>query len=235
MRAHLSILQKRFAYFLFSAIAIGSLASCQKENIDYPSIPAARLMAYNLAPDLPAVAFSVGTTPISDMLAYTGHTVNYVPVEAGSRQVGVLNLNNGTTVTSQTATFSDNLRYSAFLIGSKGNYQMVLAPDNAGAIARSTGNAWVRYINAVVDNPSGTADITISGQTEAAAFGALSEFMAVTPGTTTVEIRSIDNFETSKTISLEPNKLYTVMFVGVSGATDPLSAVQARVEVSGME
>lgn len=231
MRAYLSILQKRFAYFLLSAFAIGSLASCQKEGSDYPDIPASGLMAYNLAPDLPAVGFSIGTVPISGVLGYTAHMAGYVPVEAGNRQVGAFDANGGAAIASQTAAFLENAQYSTFLIGHNGQYRTVLALDNNGTTSRVSGKAWIRYINAVVGNTA-TADVNIAGQTEAASYGAVSDFRQVDPGSVTVKI-STDNFETSRTILLEQNKLYTVMFVGMPGATDPQLALQARFAVSG--
>lgn len=232
MRALLSILHKRFTYFLLSAFAIGSLASCQKENTDYPEIPHASVMAYNLASDRSAVAFNVGNVPISGALAFGAHTGNYVPVVTGNQQVGAFDVNGNAPMVSQSASLAENAKYSAFLVGSNGNYSTVVTLDNNGNGRLSSGTAWVRYVHAV-SGSSSNAMVTIGGESEEAAFGTVSEFVPVGAGSSTVKIASLNNFETSRTMDFEINKLYTIMFVGDARSTNPQLAPQANIMVNG--
>jgi hypothetical protein len=228
MKTHLSTLHSRFTYFVFVAFTIGLFSSCAKENPVYADIPSARLMAYNLAPDLQEVAFTVGTVPVSGALRYTEHTVNYVPVEAGDRQLGAFNVNGGVSLASQTAAFSENAEYSAYLIGSNGVYRTVLSLDNNGRSNRSDANAWVRYVHAI-SGSSNQAEVNIAGQTVQAAYGVVSDYQPLQPGTATVAIRSGDTFETSQTINFEQGKQYSILFVGKAGSTDPQKAPQVKL------
>jgi hypothetical protein len=230
MKTHLSTLHNRFAYFVFAAFAIGFFSSCAKENPGYADIPSARLMTYNLAPDLPEVAFTIGTTPISDVLGYAEHTLNYVPVEAGDRQIGAINANGGATLATQTAAFSENAEYSAYLIGSNGSYRTVVSLDNNGRTDRSPSSAWVRYVHAI-SGSNIPAEVNVAGQIEQADYGAVSDYQSLAPGTANVSIRSADNFETSQTINFQQGRLYTIMFVGKAGSTDPQQAPQVKMVI----
>ncbi len=230
MKTHLSTLHTRFAYIFFAVFAIGFFSSCAKENPGYADIPSARLMAYNLAPDVPEVAFTVGTVPISDALAFTEQTINYVPVEAGDRQIGAYNTNGGVALASQTAAFTNNAAYSAFLIGSNGAYRTVVSLDNNGTTNRSASSAWVRYVHAI-SGSNNPADINVASQIVQADYGAVSDYQSVAPGTATVTIRSGDVFETSKTINFEQGKLYTIMFIGKAGSTNPQMEPQVKLVV----
>ena len=232
MKAHLSILQKRPWNFLLCAFTIFSLASCQKENPSYEYIPSSGVMAYNLAPDLPAVAFTVGTVPISGALNFSGHTANYVPVTTGEKLWGAMNLNSGAMISSQNSTFNENEKYSAFLVGYNGVYKTVLSVDQAGVEGRINGKAWVRYINAIADSSS-AMNVSIAGQAESAVYGTVSEYRPLDAGLVTVGISSTNQFDVSQTLTLEQDKLYTVLFVGNPAANSDQLRPQARLVMNG--
>lgn len=231
MKAHLSILQKRPWNFLLCAFTIFSLASCQKENPSYAYIPSSGVMAYNLASDLPAVAFTVGTTPISGALNVGGHTTNYVPVTTGEKQLGALNVNSGAMISSQNSAFNENAKYSAFLVGYNGVYKTVLSVDEAGVEGRINGKAWVRYIHAIADSSSAVT-VSIAGQSENAVYGTVSDYRPVNAGEINVGISSTNQFDVSQTVVLEQDKLYTVLFVGDPGSNSQNTA-QARLVMNG--
>ncbi|HSN59654.1 MAG TPA: hypothetical protein VLR49_01875, partial [Ferruginibacter sp.] len=119
--------------------------------------------------------------------------------------------------------------YSAFLIGANGEYRHVFAKDNFDAITPVSGKAWVRYINAIVDTSS-RPNVTIGSVTEGAVFGTITPFVPVNAGSLTASI-TIEN--TSRTITVEENKIYTILFVGLPNQTNPALAPQVKFIVNG--
>lgn len=237
MKALANFIQKRYVAIFITMMATMVLVSCSKndDGPDLPNTPSAGLMAFNLAPDRTSVGFALGSNQLGAPLGYTGYTGNYLPINVGSRQVRAFDANNGQTLAINTYTFSDSALYSVFLVGYNGVYRNVIAlDDNAtnGTVNATPGKAWIRYVNAVADTGV-RANVTLAGIEEEAAFGVVPPFRAVNAGTVTVGISSDNYFNVSRNITLEENKVYTVLFVGIPGNSDPQLAPQAKYIVNG--
>lgn len=223
--SRLSLIALAFAAVLF--------VSCSKNNDnDFDSPPSAQLMLFNLAPDKPAVGFTISGNQLGNApLNYTGYSGVYLPIYTGSRELRSFDFNNGATIAARTDTYADSSYYSAFLLGAAGDYRNLVVQDDYTNVVPVSGKAWVRYINAVPDTIT-RPDVTIAGTTEGAVYGSVSDFVQVDAGSVDVAITS-GTFNTSRTITLAENRIYTVLFVGLPGATDPALAVQARFIENG--
>lgn len=220
-----------------SALAL-LFAACKKDNdTPQPVVPVAGLMAFNLAPDQASVGFALsgnnlGTGP----LAYNSYTGAYLPVYTGSREVRTFDNNSGTTLALATGNFADSMYYSAFLIGANGHYRNVLVHDNLDSLAIIAGKAYVRYINAIADSAA-TPLVTLAAAGEGsitanAGYGTVSAFTPVNTGQLTVTV-SNDSINASRVITLEENKIYTVLLAGIPGAADTTRAVQVKFITNG--
>lgn len=234
MKALSNYIQRQYVAIFVTILAATVLVSCSKNDndADLPNTPAAGLMAFNLAPDRTSVGFALGSNQLGAPLGFTGYTGNYLPINVGSRQVRAFDANNGQTLATNTYTFSDSSLYSVFLVGYNGVYRNVIALDDNGTVTATPGKAWIRYVNAVADTGV-RANVTLAGIEEEAAFGVVPPFRAVNAGTVTVGISSDNYFNATRNITLEENKVYTVLFVGIPGNNDPQLAPQAKYIVNG--
>ena len=222
----------RLSLFAVSFVVI-LLTACSKNddnNFDQPS--SARLMLFNLAPDKPAVGFTISGNQLGNgYLGYTSYSGLYLPIFAATRELRAFDANNGATIATSTDDYADSAYYSAFLIGANGVYRNVVTKDDYSAVIPAAGKAWVRYINAVTDTVAST-NVTIAGTTEAAGFGTISGFKQVDAGSLNTAISS-GTFEAGRTITVAENKVYTILFVGQPGATDPVLAPQVKFIENG--
>eukprot|EP01035_Chromulina_nebulosa_P003973 gene3973-5423_t len=161
---------------LLVLMAIGLIFSaCNKDDNDYTPTPVAGLMAFNLAPDQNAVAFGIsGNSLTNQPLAFSNFTGAYLNIYPGSRVIETRNASNGTLLDSAQGTFETGKYYSTFLIGADSNYQNIIVQDKIDTLTAPSGQAYIRYINAIPDSSSPAVRITANGTdifTTAAAFG----------------------------------------------------------------
>lgn len=208
--------------------------ACSKNDSgDYTQPPFAQLMTFNLAPDKPAVGFTLSGNQLGNFpLGYTSYSGGYLPVFPGNRELRSFDANTGTTIALNSTTYEDSTYYSAFVVGTTGQYRNVVVKDNYDAVVPAAGKAWVRYVNAVADTAA-TPDITIAGTTEEAAFGKVSSFVQVNAGDVTFAINDGPDINASRTISLAENKVYTILFTGIPTSADPNLAVQIKFIENG--
>ena len=209
-------------------------AACSKnDDGDYTQPPVAQVMTFNLAPDKAAVAFALSGNLLGNFpLGYTSYSGGYIPVFPGNRELRSFDANTGTTLALNTTVYEDSTYYSAFVVGTAGQYRNVVVKDNYDAVVPTAGKAWVRYVNAVADTAA-TPDITIAGTTEEAAFGKVSSFVSVNAGDVSLSINDGSDINASRTINLAENKIYTVLFVGQPLSADPNLAVQIKFIENG--
>lgn len=221
--SRLSVLCLAFTAILFSA--------CSKNDDFNPTpVSSARLMLYNLAPDKPQIAFTLSGNQLTNTpLGYTNYSGVYLPIYTGSRELRSFD-NNGTIVTS-TETYADSSFYSAFLVGAGGAYRHVVTRDDFSNVVPVAGKSWVRYINAVPDTTS-RPDVTIGGTTEGAVFGSVSNFIQVDAGSLNASITS-GSFNATRSITVAENRIYTILFVGQPGSTDPALTPQVKFIENG--
>jgi hypothetical protein len=213
--------------FLFKTIAICGIASsvlftaCKKSlDNNNNDTQAAGLMAFNLVPDKSVSITIGGNTLPGSPLAFNAYTGVYLPIFPGTRTVESLDYSTNTSLASASDSFATDKFYSVFVVGTTGAYQNVIVHDNFDSLA--SGTAYIRYINAI--NGSANPSITISGSNvtnSSAAFGTVSEFTAVTPGSTTITVTDGSAVNVNRTITTETNKIYTVLLSSGATSTDP--------------
>jgi hypothetical protein len=211
--------------------------ACKKDDSNFPQQPstAAGLMAFNLAPDQAAVGFTLSNNPLRNTaLNYTEFTGVYLPVYIGNREVRSVDYYTGATIALTNASFADSMYYSVFVVGYNGNYKNVLVQDNLDALTATPGKAWVRYINAIADSAARpTVNIDEGAVNETAAYASVSAFAAVDAGVVNVTVQDGTRFNATRSLTLEADKIYTILLTGVPGSTEPGKAVQIKFITNG--
>jgi hypothetical protein len=218
---------KRFhlkAFALSSIVLAGLLFSaCNKFDNEDNNTPVAGLMAFNLAPDK-TVGFAIGGNALTNSpLSFTSYTGGYLSIYPGNRSVESYDYVSGDSVASASYNFQVEKYYSTFVVGIGGTYQNVIVNDNFDSLSASSGQAYVRYINAIAGSASPAVTISINGSNvvnDNAAFASVSEFVAVTPGDAAIAVTE-GSINASRTITLEQKKVYTVLLASGATATDP--------------
>ncbi len=241
-------MKNRFNTFRFRTLALGALVasglvfgSCNKfDNDDLDNganAPLAGLMAFNLSTDVNALGIALNGNSISNApLAYTSYTGNYVAVYAGDRQVQTFDAASSTILAQNNFQFDSSRYYSLFLVGTDSNYRNVLVNDNFDSLSGGSGQAYVRYINAIPDSTAPNVSITAGGNNvvnSPAAYASVSGFSSVTPGEVTINVTNGGNISASRTITLAQKKAYTVLLVGNPASTDQAHSVQIRFIENG--
>src|SRR6185369_13065122 len=85
-------------------------------------------------------------------LLYTNYSGGYQPVYIGNRDVASYEFNTGTSLASASHLFEDSSYYSVFVVGANGSYKNVIVKDKLDSLSSSTGEAFVRYVNAIADS-----------------------------------------------------------------------------------
>ncbi|HEV7779669.1 MAG TPA: DUF4397 domain-containing protein [Chitinophagaceae bacterium] len=228
-----------FDWKTWAAIAIVSSAvlftSCNKDDDDTNDTSLAGVMAFNLVPEGKSVGFVSGSRFItSNPMAFNSYTGTYLGVFPGSQTIGAVNFAGGGTLTSQTFNFETDKYYSIFLVGEDPAYEQVIVEDKLAPLATTT-QAFVRYINAIPDASGPTVTVAVNGTNvinEPAVFKAVSEFTAIDPGAVTITVANGGTISATRTITLEKQKVYTILLSGKPGATGDF-AVQIRYIENG--
>jgi hypothetical protein len=183
---------------VFGMIAMAVFfTACMKNKDENPNIPVAGLMSFNLATDQQSVVFSLsGNSLAPSPLMYTSYSGGYQNIYAGNRTVNAYDYPNNVPLASLEQNFEQNKYYSVFLVGSANKYKSVIAVDNLDSLSATTGNAYVRYINAIGDstiNPTVTINAGANSiVNDNAEFGDVSEFKAVSPGEISIAAKKRD-------------------------------------------
>lgn len=212
------------------------LVSCSKDvNDGNNDVDAAAIMAFNLAADRSQVTIGLSGNSLTNVpLAYNSYTGTYIGVFPGTRTVDAYD-GSGVIATSPAYNFEMNKFYSVFVTGANGVYRNVITYDNFDSLSATSGNAYIRYINAIPDSSQSTVMISAAGSTvvnEQAAFTNVSEFKAVTPGQVTIDINNGGNIDADRTITVESRKVYTVLLTGIPGSTP--TPVEIKFVTNGM-
>lgn len=231
---------RRMVFPVVAIVVSGLLfTSCLKDNDgDNTNIPAAGLMAFNLAPDQSSLVIQLsGNTLTNAPLAYQSFTGVYQNVYTGNRPVSAFDYPNPTPLVTSSHNFELNKYYSLFVVGVDSNYRNVITTDNFDSLSASSGKAFVRYINAITDSVN-AAHVTITSNGTAVAdhnatYTSVSEFAAVNPGEINIAVKSSNGVDVNRTISVEAKKVYTILLSGIPGETNENSKVQIRFVQNG--
>lgn len=227
------IWKNKFIYALAATVFL--LSACKKE-MPVNNTPISGLMAINLIPDQPTVDFILsGNYLTNSPLSYTNYTGTYLSVYSGNRTVALGLSNTDTTISRIDFVFEPSRFYSVIAMGANGSYRNLVLNDNIDSLATGSGLAFVRYVNAVPDSSKADISIAQNGNNVLnanASFATASDFKSVSPGDITVTA-SGENYSVNRTISVEKDKVYTVMLAGIPEATDTAKAVQIKYIVNG--
>ena len=200
-------------------------SSCMKDHDDQPGTDTqvAGLMAFNLAPQQNAAGFALSGTALTNVpLSYTSFTGTYLGIYPGARTLEVYNPYTGSVIANSPGDFAAGKYYSAFLMGADSSYRSVVVADEVDSLSGTSGQAYVRYVNAIPDSLSTpTLRITAGGNSLVngpARYGTVSGFSAVTPGDLSVSLNNEGNINVSRNIQVEARKIYTLLLVGRPGS-----------------
>ena len=216
--------------FLFSA--------CKKTVDTASRPPVSGLMAFNLVPDKLSLGIAVsGQSLTNSPLLYTSYTGGYLGIYSGNRNVTSYDFNSGTILATTSQLFADSASYSVFALGTNGNYRNLVVRDNLDSLSSTSGQAFIRYVNGIADSTIQPLVTISSNGTDVfnnnAPFATISEFKGVTPGDVSVKVLNESAINASRTITLEPGKIYTVLLVGLPNQTDSAKAVQIKFIQNG--
>jgi Domain of unknown function (DUF4397) len=229
---------KRIFFTTAVLFAIVSLISCNKNNT-LAHVPMAGLMAFNLAPDQNNIGFTAsGSTITSTPLPYSNYTGAYLNFTPGITSISAFDYGSNNVLGISSLNAIDSGYYSVFLVGSNGAYQTVVVRDYFDSLSATSGLAYIRYVNAVIDSGA-KANVTISSGSNnvldsTSALGIVSTFKGVSPGNITVNVNSASDAPlANRTISLTQGDVYTILLIGETGVTDTTRAVQVKYVING--
>ncbi len=204
-------------------LTVAFISACNDDDNNAVQPDVAGLMAFNLATDQPVIGVALSGNQLNSPLPYMSYTGGYVAIYPGKRSTDAFDAN-GNTIATTMQTYEPQKYYSLFVLGSNGNYQNIVVNDGLDTLNAQEGNAYIRYINAipgtdqlhvVIKNESDTL------LTDQPSFGTISAFKPIKASTITIHIDN-SKADTTRDITLENQKAYTILFAGDSDAEDSL-------------
>lgn len=212
-------------------------AACSKNNDNDSNIPAAGLMAFNLAPDKAGIGITLSGNSLTNApLLYTNYTGGYLPIYPGSRTARAYDYFMGNMLTATANNFEPNKYYSLFVVGANNNYTNVVTNDNLDSLAAAQGQSYIRFINAIPDSAAPRVVITAPNTSIVnahAAFATVSDFTAIGAGQVNIDINNGSTIQANRTIDVTQAKAYTVLLIGQPNATDTTGKIQIRYIENG--
>lgn len=223
------------------AIALSGIlftACLKNKNDDQSNLPVAGLLGVNLAPDQESVVIGLsGNSLTLNPLSFPNYTGGYRNIYPGERTIESYDYPNSTPFATVSSRFDSGMYYSVFVIGLNGKYKNVIAKDNLDSLSATSGNAYVRYVNAITDSTiSPNVSIKAGASSivnESATYGSVSAFKEVTPGDIVIAVKNGTTVDATRTIAVEARKIYTILLAGVPGGTDDSKKVQVRFITNG--
>lgn len=220
-------MKSSFARFVLVATGItmaGLLfVACNKmDNEGTANVPTSGLMAFNLSPDKAVGVTLSGNSLLNQPLSFTNYTGSYLSVYSGNRLVESVDYASGNSLDSSTYNFEPNKYYSLFVTGNGDHHHNVIVWDNFDSLSISSGQAYVRYVNAIPDSSAPNVSIVSNSENvinNSAPFGSVSDFKAVAPGDITIQVNNGSSINKSRTINIQDQKAYTVLLAGIPGST----------------
>ena len=199
------------AYIVSASLLV--LLSCSKNSQDTSTTPAASVMAFNLAPDKSNVAFAVSGSRLGNtVLNFAQYSGNYLGAPPGDKVVQAFDNNSSNTIFASTSyTFQTDKFYSVFFVGKGAHYANLVVNDDISSLSGSSGNAYIRYVQAIPDSTSAfNVVVTNAGGTiisDVVGFPMISTFKAVTPGQITISVTNGNDITLNKSITTEVNHI----------------------------
>jgi hypothetical protein len=222
-----------------AGLAVLLFSSCRKSDDNLSQQQVSGLMVFNLVSDKPAgIGVTLSGNNITQVpIGYAGYTGGYTSVYSGSYSVQTYDAAGyQVPLTGTGNTFLPKKYYSLFVTGANGVYSNVFTEDNYDSLSAANGQAYIRYINAIPDSTDPRVTIAANGNAvsnNTAHYGSVSQFTQVAPGQVTINISNDATFQSNRTITLEGQKAYTVLLIGVPGSADANKAVQIKYVENG--
>lgn len=215
---------------LLPIIGIFSLAilfgACKKtdSNNNIP-IPAAGLMAFNLIPNSGGIGVAIGTNTLTPQALYFNNfTGAYKAVYTGDRTLESYSFGSGSTLAKENHMFKDSAYYSVFVMGANDVYSNVFVEDKLENIPQGDRTkTFVRFVNAIPDSTNSNVTISAGAEnifTGLSKYKEVSEFKEISAGDVVVKIDNETTVDTSRTITLDAGKIYTVLLTGIPESTN---------------
>ncbi len=229
----------RFSFLFVSAFALIALSfsACKKSTDFNNNTPVSALMTFNLAPDKTAVGVAIsGSVLTTTPLNYTSYTGVYQTIFPGSREVTAYDFGGGNTFATVNQNFEATKYYSAFVLGANGTYSNLVVKDELDTLSATSGQAYVRFINAIPDSTKPNVTLTANGtdlSNSSTAYATVSSFTGVNPGDITIKVNNGTTISANRTITVEKGKVYTILLVGIPGSAEPAKIVQIKYITNG--
>lgn len=230
----MSVLKNKFFYLLL--ITAVTFSACKKDKV--ASTPVAGVMAFNLIPDsTQPVVFVVDNNSITNSaISFNNYTGGYLPVNIGPRTLALYQMNSNQPLDTAFYTFENGKYYSVFAMGANGSYMTRIVSDRLDSLPTTTGNAFVRYVNGIPDSSAQNITITANGSelvNTNTSIGDVSSFTGIEPGDITINVSNDSTISANKTITLEKDKVYTLLLTGMPNSTDTSKAVKIHYITNG--
>lgn len=219
-------------------LAVLLLSACNKNSPgNNNNTNDAGLLPFNLAPGTSVSIGVAGNAIITGALNFPNYTGQYVPVSPGSKIVDTYKYGQKDSVYASTAyEFSANKFYSLFLVGFNGHYKNIIVPDRVDSSIIGTSKAYVRFINGIAD--SSDQHFVVSRGTTSALdttlkYTGVASVRPIDPGDVTFAVLNGTDIKATKTVTLEANKLYSIILYGVPSATDDNNKVKVTYIING--
>ena len=199
--------------------------ACKKSDSNNTPLPAAGLMAFNLIPNSGGIGVAIGNNPLTPQALYFNNfTGTYKAVYTGDRSLESYSFGSGSTLAKENHTFKDSSYYSVFVMGANDVYSNVFVEDKLESIPKDDKTkTFVRFVNAIPDSTSSTvtivggANIIFNGLSK---YKEVSVFKEIPSGDVRVQIDNESTIDTSRTISLDKGKIYTILLTGIPASTN---------------
>lgn len=217
-------------------LALTFISACNDDDDPAIAPDVAGFMAFNLASDQPPIGIALSGNTLHSPLPYMSYTGGYVAIYPGERSTDAFDFNSGNTIATATYTYEPQNYYSLFVIGTNGNYQNVIVNDGLDTLNASKDKAYIRYINAIPG--SGMPLVIIKNESDTLmsseiSYGEISDFQPVTAGNITISINNGAKVNTSRSIDVEDQKAYTLLFAGNTEGDQPSDSIQIRYVENG--
>jgi hypothetical protein len=214
-------------------LMVVAFSACKKDSNNNIRTPSAGLMAFNLVPDKASVSYVLSGNRLTNTpLNYNGFTGGYLSVGVGSAEIKAIDPSNDSTLATGSASFADSSYYSVFTVGRNGSYHNVVVNDSLNSLVVASGQAYVRFINAIPDSAY-MPKVTISSGDSSivntnASFGTISPFTKIRAGSIDVKVSNGDSIAATRTIAVDESKVYTILLTGMPGAADTSRSIQVK-------
>lgn len=204
------------------------LAACSDDVSDVLDdiLPSTRARVIHLSPDTAEVDVEYELTEVQETIV--GLTYKeaspYTEVSTGTSEVNFKNASGTNLITLDDPDFDSDNYNTVYLVNLSDSLQVIQSEDDRSA---NTAMAKVRFVHACVDCPS--VDVKKDFPSEEALFAndsfrEITDYALVTPGNYSFVIteagNTVDAVATFDPISLEEDKIYTIVLLGTFDDTD---------------